>query len=95
MFSAAILTEKRQTLLEKLPGFQNLVDPWESTYASLKKWLEKHNGVYPDIDSTDEEEKRLALWLQKEIEAYRQAKGCKQCEDMCQSVFSGNLFQPK
>ncbi len=93
MLSSTILSPKRQSLLEELPDFKTHVDPWETTYAALKLWLKEHDGNYPDINSTNDKEKSLAIWFQKQVEAYRQTKGCKQCEDICQSVFSGRIFE--
>jgi len=82
-------------MLEELPDFQKIVDPWEVHYAELRKFLKEHDNIYPDLESSDENEVRLAKWFGSQVQCYRSYLGLQQCEDICSSIFGGHEKEKK
>ena len=95
MLSSTIMNQKRRAKLFQLPDFQNIVDPWEVHYEELRKFLKEHENRYPDVESSDENEIRLAKWFQSQVQCYRQWQGLQQCEDICSSIFGGHEKEKK
>lgn len=87
MLLSAVMNEKRRKLLEELPDFANKVDPWETQYSEFRTFLTEHANRYPDINSSDENEIRLAKWFLTQVQYYKSYQGLQQCEDICCSLF--------
>ena len=82
------LSKERIEKLEKLPNWQDQIDPWEFNYTLLCTWLSEHKGTYPNIHSEDPDEKKLAKWLCKQVHDYREVKGLKETTEMVQEAFN-------
>ena len=58
------LSQEKEKMLDKIQFSWNLYDEkWQHSFKEFQKFLEEHNGKYPNQDSKDEKEKELAIWV--------------------------------